>query len=413
MPAYVYVARDRGGVIQSGQLEAAGEEDVLSVLQNRGLIVTSLARKEAQDLTARPKMRAMRSLHGRASLDDQVHFCQQLATLIDAGVPLLRSLEVVSLQAESRALLAAIEQMRHDVESGSKFAKAVAKHPAIFSNLWVSLVETGEASGTLGQSLNQIASYLESMRNLRSKAATALTYPLVLIAAAVLVLMFFVLKIIPIFSGIFAQMNIPMPLLTRITIAISDAARHYTIVVIFGLVVVGWVVKHFLRTEQGRWLRDRTLLKLPVFKQLFIQLQLTYFAQGLSTLLASGVPILTSLEIIERSASNLVYAKAIGEVREAVREGKSMADPMGLSGLFPPMMVQMIRVGEEIGELAKMLTRVAKYYEERVDTFIDRLSVLFEPFAIVVMAVIIGTLVVSMFLPIFNLAGGSGMQFGK
>jgi len=315
-------------------------------------------------------------------------------------------MEVVSLQAESRALLSAIEQMRHDVEAGSKFATAVAKHPAIFSGLWVSLVETGEASGTLGQSLSQVASYLEAMRNLRNKAMTAMTYPLVLIVSAVLVLMFFVLKIIPIFSGIFAQMNIPLPLLTRIIIAISDAARHYTILVVFGLVAVGWMARRFLRTEQGRWLRDRTLLKLPVFNGLFIQLQLAFFSQGLSTLLASGVPILTSMEIMEHSASNLVYAKAIGEVREAVREGKPMAGPMGASGLFPPMMVQMIQVGEEIGELAKMLGRVAKYYEERVDTFIERLSVLFEPIAIVVMAGIIGTLVISMFLPIFSLAGG-------
>ncbi len=406
MPSFVYMARDRSGTVQSGHLDAVGEDEVVSILQGRGLIVTSLSEREMAQAAFRQKVQASRRLHGRITLDDLVLFCQQLATLVEAGVPLLRSLEVVSMQAESRELLYAIEQMRRDIEGGSKFGNAMARHPHIFSKLWVSLVETGEASGNLAQSLHQIARYLESLRNLQSKAATAMTYPLVLIIVAVFVLAFFILKIIPIFKQVFDSMNVPLPALTRATLFISDVCRQYVFFIVAGVAAAIYFGRQFVRTEQGRWLVDRAALKLPIFNRLFIQLQLAYFAKGLSTLLASGVPILTSLEIMENSASNMVYAKAIRDIRELVREGKPMAEPMGSSGLFPPMMVQMVQVGEEIGELGKMLNRVAAYYEQRVDTFIERMSVLFEPIAIVVMAVIIGTLVISIFLPIFSLAGG-------
>jgi len=406
MPSFVYMARDRNGTVQSGHLDAVGEDEVVSILQGRGLIVTSLSEREMAQAAFRQKVQASRRLHGRITLDDLVLFCQQLATLVEAGVPLLRSLEVVSMQAESRELLYAIEQMRRDIEGGSKFGNAMARHPHIFSKLWVSLVETGEASGNLAQSLHQIARYLESLRNLQSKAATAMTYPLVLIIVAVFVLAFFILKIIPIFKQVFDSMNVPLPALTRATLFISDVCRQYVFFIVAGVAAAIYFGRQFVRTEQGRWLVDRAALKLPIFNRLFIQLQLAYFAKGLSTLLASGVPILTSLEIMENSASNMVYAKAIRDIRELVREGKPMAEPMGSSGLFPPMMVQMVQVGEEIGELGKMLNRVAAYYEQRVDTFIERMSVLFEPIAIVVMAVIIGTLVISIFLPIFSLAGG-------
>jgi len=347
-----------------------------------------------------------RRLHGRVSVDDRVLFCQQLAALVEAGVPLARSLEVVSWQAESRPFLLAIEQLRQDIEAGLTFHEALAKHPKVFSRFWVNLVETGEASGHLAQSLNQLARYLESVRGLQRKAVTALTYPLVLIGAAILALAVFVFKIIPIFSGIFASMNVELPLLTQLIVGMSNFARRYAILVFLGMVAVGWGVRKFVRTEQGRWIVDRLLLRLPLAKQFFAQFQLAQFARGLGTLLESGVPILFSLEIMEQSAVNKVYAQAIAQVKESVREGKPMAEPMERTGVFPPMTVQMVQVGEETGELGKMLDRVAKYYEERVATFIERLQVLFEPIAIVVMAVIIGTIVISMFLPIFSLAGG-------
>ena len=406
MPTFLYTARDRSGAMQNGHLDAVNEDEVLTLLQNRGLIVTGISRKESQ-ITQAAARRSARRLHGGVTADDQVMFCQQLATLLDAGVPLLKSLEVICAQVESRSLLVAVEQMRQEIEAGKTFHEAMAKHPKIFTKFWVNLVQNGEASGHLGQALNQLVSYLESVRDLQSKAMTALTYPLVLVVAAAIAVAIFVLKIIPVFMGIFSSMNLELPMLTQVIVAISRAAQKYGIFMAAGLFGLGWFIREFLRTDQGRWLMDRLLLRIPVFNQLFIQLQLAQFARGLGTLLDSGVPILFSLEIMEHGATNTVYGRAIGEVKEFVREGKTMAGPMEQTGLFPPMVVQMVQVGEEIGELDKMLDRIARYYEQRVRTFIERLSVLFEPIAIAVMTVVIGTLVVAMFLPIFQLAGGA------
>lgn len=406
MPTFLYSARDRTGAVQHGHLDAVNEEEVVALLQNRGLIVTGISRKESQ-ISQAASRRSARRLHGGVTADDKVLFCQQLATLLDAGVPLLKSLEVICAQVESRSLLVAVEQMRQEIEGGRTFHEAMAKHPRIFTTFWINLVQNGEASGHLGQALKQLVSYLESVRDLQSKAMTALTYPMVLVVAAAIAVAIFVLKIIPVFMGIFSSMNVELPMLTQVIVAFSRAAQRYGIFIAAGLFGLGWLLREFLRTEQGQWLMDRLVLRIPVFNQLFVQLQLAQFARGLGTLLESGVPILFSLDIMEHGATNKVYGRAIGEVKEFVREGKTMAAPMEQTGLFPPMVVQMVQVGEEIGELDKMLDRIARYYEQRVGTFIDRLSVLFEPIAIAVMTVVIGTLVVAMFLPIFKLAGGA------
>ena len=406
MPTFNYTARDKGGTLQSGHLDAVGEEEVLTILQARGFIVTGLSRRDLQ-LAQTAQQRAKRRMRGGVAIEDKVMFARQLATLIEASIPLLRSLQVVSAQIESRPLYVAVEQVRQDIEGGKTFRDALAKHPKIFSSFWVNLVGTGEAGGHLGQSLAQLADYVESMRVLQSKAVTAMTYPMVLVGASCLAVVVFLVKIIPIFIGVFASMNIELPLLTQIIVNISILVRKYAIVLLLGAFTVSWLVKQFVQSEQGHWLIDRALLRLPVFNQLFIQLQLSQFARGLGTLLQSGVPILYSLEIMEHGASNRVYGKAIGEVKEFVREGKTMAEPMEQTGLFPPMVIQMLQVGEEIGQLDKMLSRVATYYEARVTTFIERLSSLFEPLAIGVMAVVIGTLVMAMFMPIFKLAGSA------
>lgn len=409
MPQFFYKAWDRHGVSQFGRLEAVNEDEVVGMLHSRGLTVTGLTRWEemAQAARAAARHRIGRTLHNRVTLDDKVIFCQQLAVLLEAGIPLLKSLEVLSIQLESRALLLAIHHVRQDIEAGKTFREALSRYPKIFSNFWLNLVETGEASGHLAQSLNQLARYLEAVRSLQRKAMTAMTYPIVLVVGAAIAVSIFVLKIIPTMSGLLASLNVELPALTRAVIGVSEFARQYFLVGVVALVAGGIALRRFLRTESGRWIFDGLLLRIPVFKHLFIQLQLANFARGLSTLLESGVPILFGLEIVETSAINKHYGLAISQVREYVREGKPMAEPMERTGLFPPMVTQMIRVGEEIGELGKMLERIANYYEERVDTFIQRLSQLFEPIAIAAMAVVIGTLVVAMFLPIFSIATGT------
>lgn len=405
MPSYVYAARDRHGTLQSGHLDAMDEDEVVALLQNRGLVVTALSRKDLQAARSALPGRLGRRLHRRVTTDDQVLLCQQLAAMLEAGIPLLRSLEVLSAQVESEPLVNALAHMRQDIEAGRTFRDAMAKHPHVFSAFWLNLVETGEASGHLAQSLQQLARYLESVRDLQRKAMTALTYPMFLLVAATGAVAFFAYWIIPKFSAIFANSHAQLPWLTTQVIGLSHFVRGFWWLLLAAAAGLAYGVRAFVQTDEGRWLVDRLALKIPFFDRLFLQLQLAQFARGLGTLLESGVPILFSLEIMERSATNKVYGQAIGEVKELVREGKTMAGPMERSALFPPMMVQMVQVGEEIGELSKMLDRVATYYEERIATFVARLSSLFEPIAIVVMAVVIGVLVISMFLPIFSMAG--------
>ncbi len=404
MANFLYKARDMQGTLQTGHVEAGDTNEALSMLQQRGLIVISVTGADEGPVVGTSTI-AHRRFHGSAKPEDKILFCQQLSILLEAGVPLLRSLSVVCVQTESRALLAAIEEMKRDIEGGWTFRHALAKHPKVFSSFWVNLVETGEASGHLAKSLMQLSHYLESSQALRSKAITALTYPMILIVASVFAIAVFVLKIIPVFTGIFKSMNVALPPLTQAIVNLSEFSTHYFLVIVALVVGAVYALRRFLETQQGRHLADRLLLQLPVMNLLMISLQLAQFARGLGTLLESGVPILASLEIMERSATNVVYAEAISRTKDAVREGRTMAEPMERTGLFPPMMVQMVQVGEEIGELSKMLDKVARYYEERVSTFLERLSVTFEPIAICFMAVVIGTLVISMFLPIFSLAG--------
>jgi len=385
---------------------------VVAVLQRRGLLVTAISQKSAEENARSTKVSfqqiAVRRMHGRVTVTDQVMLCQQLSTLVEAGVPLLKGLQVVSAQVESRTLLIALEEIRRDVEAGRTFRDGLVKHPAIFSKLWVNLVETGEASGHLATSLQQLARHLESAQHLENEVKTALTYPAFLIVTAIGVLALFVYWLIPKFTTMFSAMGLELPLLTQLVIGVSVAARKYVVVIILGAVVVGYLLKRYLQTEPGGWMCDRLSLQIPVFKSLFSCVQLAQFARGLSTLLDSGVPLLSGLEILENSMGNRVYGAAVRRIRELVKEGKTMAEPMAETGMFPPMAVQMVQVGEEVGELAKMAGRIAVYYEEQVSIFIARMTRLFEPIGIVVMAGLVLIIVLSIFMPIFKLSS-SGM----
>ncbi len=353
-------------------------------------------------------MRRFRSskMHTGVKTEDHVLLCQQLATLVEAGVPLLKSLEVASAQVESRRLLIALDETRRDVEAGRTLRDALAKHPLVFSNLWLNLVETGETSGHLAQSLRQLARHFEAAEHLQNAAKTAMTYPAFLLVASLLVMAVFVYWVIPKFTGVFASMHIELPLLTRIVIGVSDIGRRYVVVVIFGLFGTGYLLRRLIVTEQGQWVRDRLLLRLPIFRTLFTYVQLAEFGRGLSTLLESGVPLLSGLGILENTATNKVYGQAIKKVRDAVKEGQTRAQPMAETGVFPPLTIQLILVGEEVGQLPKMTGHIACYYEERVDTFISRMTRLFEPIAIVFMGIFVMIIVLSIFMPIFNMAGG-------
>ena len=406
MPTYTYTSRDEKGLVQTGHVDAVDEDQVVAILQHRGLLVTSITRKALAAHALLAVRRRKHPLHTGVTVQDQVLLCDQLATLVEAGVPILRSLAVVSAQVESRRLLAALEAVSHEVEEGLSLHAALAKHPAVFSKLWLSLVETGEASGHLAQSLQHLARHFEAVRHLQNAVKTALTYPVFLTAMAVVVLGIFVYWLIPKFTGLFVQMNIELPWITRAIVWVSEAARQAFVAMVFGVAAVSVALRRYLQTEAGQWLRDQALLRLPMFRGLVHQVQLAECFRGLSTLCVSGVPLLSSLEILQHSATNKMFGQAIGEVRDAVKEGKSMAEPMARLELFPPMTVQMVQVGEEVGELAKMSGRIAAYYESRVELFIGQMTRLFEPIAIVVMGVLVLFVVLGIFMPIFKIAGG-------
>jgi len=407
MPTYTYTARNREGLMQMGELEAQDQETALTTLQDRGLIVTSVEPHVAASAKARRAWQ--RRLHNRVTTNDLILFCTQLATLIEAGVPLLRALQVLKAQVESRRLLRAIEEMHREIEGGKSFRDALARHPRIFSKFWVSLVETGEATGRLSATLTQLAHYLTTAGNIKSKVITAMIYPTILVIGAIGALAAFTLIVIPIFSRIYADFHMRLPALTLLVLQVSDLLRHHLLLVL--LAVGGLVVaaRQYLQAPMGRWRFDGLVLRLPLIGPFVHEVQLAYTARGLSTLLDSGVPILFALEILAHSAENTRFERALGEVKQRVTEGRSVAQLLEENSLFPPMMIQMVAVGEEVGELGQMLGRVAAYYEERVETYLARLATLFEPLALVSVGVVVIVIVVAMYLPIFQLAGGGGV----
>lgn len=395
--------------MESGSMEAVTEDALVTALQSRGYIVISVSKKKGelkfpgQERKGKP-LRRKTKFHRRIKTDDMIIFSRQLATMLEAGVTLLRGLEIISQQIESRPLYLAIEEVKTDIQKGRTLRDALAKHPKVFSKFWVNLVETGEASGHLPSTLGQLANFLETSGSVQRKVVSALVYPAVLTVVATSAIIIFVVKIIPIFSSIFTSFDVELPLLTQMVISFSNIIRHRLPMVVIAIAGFVFVVRKYIQTETGRWNFDRLKLKLPVFGSLFHIMSISRFTSSLGTLIKSGVPILHSLEIVEKSSGNKLIEKAIGEVKESVREGKTMTEPLEKTALFPPMVVQMVRVGEEIGELSQMLDRVSKFYEERVATFVERLATLFEPVAIVFMGGIVAILVVSMFLPIFQLS---------
>jgi len=403
MPFFRYVARDRAGKLIDEVVETVNEEDLVSGLQSKGLLVISVAL--APKVTKSKKSgNDKRRYHRAIKSHDLIMFSRELATLLGAGVTLIKGLDILCKQIESQLLLAAVEQIKKDVEGGYTFQNALKKHEKIFSSFWINLVETGEASGHLPSSLDQVATYLEENAELKRKIVSALMYPLILVIVATGAIAVFLLKIIPIFAEIFKGFNVELPVLTQMVINLSNVVRMYFFPVAGTIAGLFFVIKKYISTEKGRLQFDGILLKIPVVGELSREIATERFASGLGTLIKSGVPILHALEISEKIAGNKVMENALKEVKTAVKEGKSMGQTMGNSNLFSPLVIQMIIVGEEIGELGKMLDRVSLFYKERVNTFIVRLTTMFEPIVLVFMGIVVGVLVVAMFMPIFSIS---------
>jgi type II secretory pathway component PulF len=409
VPKFYYIARNRSGAKVTGIEDAPTQEEAISRLQTKDLIIINIipegretapsAGSTQQAVKAKPRLR-----HNRITEDDLTLFCRQIATLLGAGVTILNSLDIISQQVSSRRLYLVIKDLQKRMEEGLSFHEAMSKRPDVFSALWINLVESGEASGNLAVILNRLASYLERNAAFKRKVISAIIYPVILILAASGAFLFITIQIIPVFEGIFKEFNITLPLLTQILIGISFFIRKRSIIVIIVLVAAWFGIKNYIRTKPGRRKLEALQLKLPMFGDFFRGLTVERFSSEMSTLLESGVPILYSLEITERSVDNLLVGSIIHDIKEAIREGKSLKQQFEKSGYFDPMVVQMIGIGEEIGELPQMFKRINAFYQEYIETFLTRFVSMFEPFLLLFIGALIGIMLVGIFMPIFQIA---------
>ena len=411
MPCYIYTAKDSNGRAISNTADAASEDSLVDKLQREGYFVLSVQPAEVKVRSTSKKKIAtdqVKFTHAGIKLDDILVFARQLATMLGSGVTLLRSLDVILSQVESRELARVLTKVRDDIEQGRSLSQSLAKHPKVFNQFWVSLVEVGEASGTMPLVLEKLAFYMEQQAAFRSAIISSLVYPGILFFVCMGAVAFFALYVAPRFEKIFVTMKLKLPLITQMLLAYFKFVKMNIVPVIGGIVVFIFLLKKYIRTYQGGLQFEKVLFSLPIFGNVVKLIIVERFASQMSILVDSGVPILYALEITERLVENRTCALVVADIREAVRQGRLLAEPMQQSGFFPPMAVQMIKVGEETGELSKMLKHVSDFYQKNVEAFMKRFGTMIEPVMLVVMGGVIGTIVIAMFLPILDLSTGGG-----
>lgn len=402
MANYKYVAKDQNGKNLTGTIEANDRNDVIATLRKKDLIIVSISE-------ASPRLTfSVSFFRKKIKLDDLVVFSRQLATMVDAGIPLVGSLDILGEQIENKAFGAIILKIRNDVETGSSLSDAMAKHKDIFSALFVNMVKAGESSGMLDDILDRVATYMEKTSALQKKIKSALVYPAVVSLMAFGITLLLLLKVIPVFKNIFSGFGADLPKPTLFLIAISDFLQNYFLFTVVASVIVLFLFTRYINTEKGKLRFDTFLLKMPIFGILFKKVAISKFTRTLSTLIKSGVPILASLEIVGKTAGNKAVEVAVDNVRISVREGENIAEPLAKSKIFPPMVVRMVSVGEKAGELEKMLSKIADFYDEQVDAAVTGLTSMIEPLIIAFLGVVIGTIVICMFLPIFKITAIMG-----
>jgi type IV pilus assembly protein PilC len=347
-------------------------------------------------------------LQPKVTEKDIVVMTRQFATMIDAGLPLVQCLEILFSQQENKTFKRILKNIKEDVEEGSTFADALKQHPEVFDDLFVNLVAAGEIGGILDIILNRLAAYIEKAAKLKKKVKGAMTYPIVVMVIAVLVVGVILIFVIPVFQSMFADFGKALPVPTQIVVAMSNFIQSYILYIIVGVVLLVFAFRRFYKTEKGRALVDRLILKVPVFGMLLRKVAVAKFTRTLGTMISSGVPILDSLDIVAATAGNMTIEDAIRETRQSISEGRTIAEPLADSEVFPSMVVQMISVGEATGALDTMLGKIADFYDDEVDAAVDALTAMLEPFMMVFLGGTIGGLVVSMYLPIFQMAGAMG-----
>lgn len=394
---FVWKGRSPSGELLSGEYNAESKDDLVSHLRKRKIIITSMREKAKANLNIK--------LPGsdRVSVKEIGVFTRQFATMINAGLPMVQCLDILSQQTEKEFFRTSISKLMADVEGGSTLAESMARHPKVFSTLYINMVEAGEAGGILDVILVRLATFLEKLDQLQRKVKGALTYPSVVAFVAIMATCFMLIFIIPTFAKMFTDFGGQLPTPTRIVMGLSDFLRGYWWAIIAG--VVGTVIglQRYYKTEGGRLVIDRLLLKIPILGDVIRKGAVARFTRTLGTLISSGVPILSGLEITARTAGNRVVENAVVATRESISQGNTIAEPLRASGVFPPMVTSMIAVGEQTGALDEMLEKIATFYDSEVDTAVDALTAIIEPVMIVVMGTVVGGMLIAMYLPMFKL----------
>ena len=403
MPIYLWKGRNRQGEVKKGEIDAANAGAATLQLRSQSLIPISV-RAKPKDVSE-----YLPFLQPRISTRDLVVFTRQFATMIDAGLPLVQCLGILASQSTNATMKKVLMEVKSDVEQGSTFADALKKHPSPFDSLYVNLVQAGEVGGILDTILNRLAVYLEKADSLARKVKGAMVYPGTVLTVAVGVIVLMLLKVIPTFEKMFADFGGQLPAPTQLVVSMSHWLQEWVGIFAMGLALI---VVAFLQTRKRslkfRRLTDRLFLKLPVFGPLLRKVAVARFTRTLGTMMASGVPILDGLEIVSRTAGNVVVEDALMHVRSSISQGRTLAEPLEESGVFPGMVVQMIAVGEETGAMESMLSKIADFYDEEVDAAVDALTALLEPVMLVILGGAVGGMLVAMYLPIFKIADTIG-----
>jgi type IV pilus assembly protein PilC len=399
MPVFLWEGRARGDQVRKGEMEAVSEQEVRTNLTRQGITPVKV-KKKPKDL-----FENMAFLQPRVQQQDIIIFCRQFSTMIDAGLPIIQCLDILQSQQDNATFKKMIRNIKESVEGGQTLAEALKKYPEHFDNLFVNMVAAGEAGGILDVILRRLSAYMEKAAKLKAQVKGAMTYPLVTIAIAVMVIAVILVFVIPVFEEMFADFGSALPAPTQMVVDMSRFVKARVFHIIVFLILFVWAFRRFYRTEKGRAVIDNTMLKLPVIGILIRKVAVARFTRTMSTMLASGVAILEALDIVAKTAGNKTVETAIYKVRSGIAEGQTIADPLSQTGVFPPMVCSMIAVGESTGAIDTMMEKIADFYEDEVDQAVDNLTSLIEPFMLVFLGVTIGGLVISMYLPVFQMAG--------
>ncbi len=431
MPKYSYVAMDQKGKEQKGTIEVASQNEAIGRVKEMGLFPTKIvevdkAKEKSQKKSpagGRPAAKKKKGINlnikipgfgGGVKSKVLTTFTRQLATLVDAGLPLLRGMRVLQKQERSPVLKSILDDLSLAIEGGSTFSEALAQHPKVFNRLYVNMVKAGELGGVLEVVLNRLSEFQEKAQKIKGKVVAAMFYPVAVMVVAVAIMGVLVVIVIPKFKEVFAGLGEgrPLPAFTRFVMAISDGVRGNIVVTMISVAAVVIVFLLFIKTKFGRYVWDKFKLKVPVIGPVVSKVAISRFTRTLGTLVSSGVPILQALTIVRETAGNVIIANAVNAVHESVKEGETITAPLEASGVFPPMVISMVDVGEQTGALPEMMMKIADNFDEEVDNAVAAMTSLLEPIMIVFLAVIVGSIVIAMFLPLIDLMNGMGGDGG-